>query len=99
MTGVTVSLTHLPFTTDAGIAARARIGLVVLASDLTIEHEWRKVLAGLDGVALHHARIYNDPRITPETLRGQQGIEFVGRSPQYRATGPTEQVASAPDGW
>ena len=36
---MTVSLTHLPFTTDAGLAARARIGLVVLASDLTIEQD------------------------------------------------------------
>lgn len=71
---MTVSLTHLPFTTDAGLAARARIGLVVLASDLTIEHEWRRVLAELDGVALHHARIYNDSRITPETLRAMEEL-------------------------
>ncbi len=71
---MTVSLGHLPFTTDAGIAARARIGLVVLASDLTIEHEWRKVLAEVDGVALHHARLFNDSRITPETLRAMEGL-------------------------
>ena len=29
---------HLPFTTAKVIGARARIGLVVLASDYTIEH-------------------------------------------------------------
>jgi maleate isomerase len=69
-----VSLTHLPYTTDAGIASRARIGLVVLASDLTIEHEWRRVLADIDGVALHHARLFNDARITPETLRAMEGL-------------------------
>ena len=37
--------------------------------------------------------------ITPETLQGQEEIEFVGRSPKYRPSGQTEQVASAPDGW
>ena len=71
---MTVSLTHLPYTTDAGLAARARIGLVVLASDLTIEHEWRRVLADIDGVALHHARLFNDSHITPETLRAMEGL-------------------------
>ena len=71
---MTVSLTHLPYTTDAGLAARARIGLVVLASDLTIEHEWRRVLADIDGVALHHARLFNNSHITPETLRAMEGL-------------------------
>jgi maleate isomerase len=71
---MTISLTDLPFAIDAGLAARARIGLVVLASDLTIEHEWRKVLADIDGVALHHARLFNDSRITPETLRAMEGL-------------------------
>ena len=33
---------HLPFTTAKVIGARARIGLVVLASDYTIEHEFRR---------------------------------------------------------
>ncbi len=40
--------------------------------------------------------------ITPETLQGQREIEFVGRSPQYRASAAPEFVASAPeapDGW
>lgn len=35
--------------------------------------------------------------ITPQTLQGQEEIEFVGRSPQYRAGGSPAQVASAPD--
>jgi maleate isomerase len=58
---------HLPFTTDAGIGARARIGLVVLASDYTIEHEFRSVFT-IPGVDYYEARIRNSPQITPETL-------------------------------
>jgi maleate isomerase len=63
---------HLPFETDAGIARRARIGLIVLATDFTIEHEWRQIMAGLDGVALYQSRILNDTQITPETLRAME---------------------------
>ena len=58
---------HLPFTTDAGIGARARIGLVVLASDYTMEHEFRKIVT-MPGVDFYEARIFNSPQITPETL-------------------------------
>lgn len=63
----------LPFALDEGLGARARIGLVVLATDQTIEHEWRRILADVDGVALHQSRIRNDPRITPDTLRAMEG--------------------------
>ena len=38
------SLDHLPHDLDDGLAARARIGLIVLATDHTIEHEWRLIL-------------------------------------------------------
>lgn len=58
----------LPHSLDAGVASRAAIGLVVLATDQTIEAEWREMLA-LPGVAVYAARQYNDPVITPETLR------------------------------
>jgi maleate isomerase len=64
---------RLPHELDGGLAARARIGLIVLATDQTIEHEWRLIFRGLDGVALHHARIWNDARITPETLGAMEG--------------------------
>ena len=44
--------------------------------------------------------------ITPEELRGQKEIEFVGRAPEYRPGRATAQVAagpaadsSPPDGW
>lgn len=61
---------HLPFTTAAGIGARARIGVVVLASDYTLEHEFRRVFAAGfgPGVDYYEARIRNSPQITPETL-------------------------------
>jgi maleate isomerase len=64
----TAMLEYLPFATDEGIAKRARIGLIVLATDFTIEHEWRAIMSGLGGVALHQSRILNDTQITPETL-------------------------------
>ena len=63
---------HLPFETDDGIAPRGRIGLIVLASDYTIEHEWRQISAAAPGAALYHSRIYNDNQITPETLRAME---------------------------
>jgi maleate isomerase len=63
---------HLPFETDGGIASRARIGLIVLATDYTIEHEWRRIMTGLTGVALYGSRIFNDSQITPETLRAME---------------------------
>jgi len=58
---------NLPFTTDAGIGARARIGLVVLATDYTVEEEFRKIFT-LPDVAVYQARIRNSTSITPETL-------------------------------
>ncbi len=70
--GETILLEHLPFQLDGGIAARASIGLIVLATDYTIEYEWRRVFAGIDGVALYHSRIHNDDVITPETLRAME---------------------------
>jgi maleate isomerase len=67
-----VLLEHLPFTVDDGIASRARIGLIVLATDYTIEHEWRGIMGGIGGVALYQSRIFNDNQITPETLRAME---------------------------
>ena len=68
----TLLIEHLPYDTDGGIARRASIGLIVLATDYTIEHEWRQVFAGLDGIALYATRIQNEDRITPETLRAME---------------------------
>jgi maleate isomerase len=65
--GEPLSLTGMPFELDRGIAARAAIGLIVLATDHTIEHEFRQILA-LDGVALYETRIRNAAEINPATL-------------------------------
>jgi maleate isomerase len=59
---------------DRGLGARARLGLIVLKTDETVEHEARLVLARLDGVALYHARIHNDVEITRETLLAMQPL-------------------------
>ena len=58
----------LPCELDGGIARRAAIGLVVLATDQTMEHEFRRLMP-LDGVAVYNTRVYNDADITPDTLR------------------------------
>lgn len=58
----------LDFEADDGLGARARIGLVILQTDQTIEHEFASILRR-DGIALYHARIPNEMDVTPETLR------------------------------
>src|SRR5580658_6318833 len=64
----TIDLGVLPSELDEGIAARAAIGLVVLATDQTMEHEFR-ALINLPGVAFYESRLYNDADIRPDTLR------------------------------
>ena len=61
-------LTPLSFATDDGYGARARLGLIVLETDQTIEAEARALTDGLDGVAIYHSRIPMEPVVTPETL-------------------------------
>ena len=70
-----LDLRNMSFETDSGLDARATVGLLVLANDRTIEVEFRRVFERC-GVALYHSRIYNDPTITPETLkRMEQGLK------------------------
>jgi len=59
---------HLPFRLDQGIAHRARIGLIVLATDNTLEYEFRRIFT-LDGVALYQSRIPSPIAINPATLK------------------------------
>ena len=59
--------THIPFELDDGIAERAAIGVIVLGTDHTIEHEFREFL-DLEGVAFYESRIRNSATITPQTL-------------------------------
>jgi maleate isomerase len=65
--GEAKSLTRLPFTLDSGLAPRGAIGLIVLATDNTIEHEFRRMLA-IDGIAFYETRIRNAAEINPATL-------------------------------
>src|ERR1700757_2111988 len=61
----------LQCTLDAGIASRAAIGLLVLATDQTMEHEFRQLIR-LPGVAIYAARLFNNNEITPDTLRAMR---------------------------
>src|SRR5438309_2756047 len=63
----------LPCMLDEGIAHRAAIGLIVLATDQTMEHEFRHAIR-LPGVAVYQSRLYNSNDITPETLRAMQPL-------------------------
>jgi maleate isomerase len=65
--GLEVHQTGMAYRLDGGLGDRARIGLIVLATDQSIEHEFRCLL-NLPGVAVYHSRIENSPNITPETL-------------------------------
>ncbi|MBD1552679.1 aspartate/glutamate racemase family protein [Pseudomonas typographi] len=62
---------HFGFSMDAGLAARARIGLVVLATDHTLEYEWRHLLTQ-PGVAFYESRLYNAAEIAPATLAAME---------------------------
>jgi maleate isomerase len=64
----TIDLGVLPSELDRGLAWRAGIGLVVLATDQTMEHEFRALIA-LPGVAFYESRVFNDAEIRPDTLR------------------------------
>ncbi len=64
-------LENLPFTLEEGIGGRAKIGLIVLATDYTVEHEFRKVMT-VPGVDFYEARIENVPTVTPETLAAME---------------------------
>ncbi len=57
----------LPFRTDDGAASRAALGLIVLATDETLEPELAMAMPGA-GAALYHSRIPAAPTVTPETL-------------------------------
>ena len=57
------SIEKLSFELDGGAGERARIGLLVLESDQSLEWEIRKI-ANLEGVAVYHSRLENDPIVT-----------------------------------
>ena len=62
---------NLPFELDRGFGSRARIGIIVLASDLVIEAEFANLTRNL-GVALYQSRVYNANDVNPETLAAME---------------------------
>ncbi len=58
---------RLKFSTDGGMGQRARLGVLVLQTDQTIEAEFRQLLS-LEGVSTYHARLPNNAIVTPDTL-------------------------------
>ncbi len=61
----------VPHRLDAGIASRAAIGVVSLATDQTLEHEFRMLL-GLPGVGVFHSRIAAANQVTPANLKAME---------------------------
>ena len=61
------AISRIGFTTDTGAGSRARIGLLVLESDQTMEWEMR-LMTHLSGISVYHSRLANDVVVTPETL-------------------------------
>lgn len=61
------TIKRIDYSTDHGVGARARLGLLVLESDQTFESEMR-FLTNLPEVSLYHARLANDAIVTSETL-------------------------------
>jgi maleate isomerase len=64
----------LPASIDSGLGQRARIGLIVLRTDQTIEFEARRIFDELPGVALYQSRIYNDFQINRDTLMAMKPL-------------------------
>lgn len=60
----------LSFETDAGSGSRARLGVIMLQADETLEVEFARMMAPLSGVALYHSRIPMAPQVRPDTLLG-----------------------------
>jgi len=97
--GQVVSLSHMPFAFDGGIAHRAAIGLIVLATDQTIEHEFRQIMS-IEGVAYYETRIRNAAEINPTTLaemeNGLAGAPFSPSTTNGLGNGPASmRLASA----
>ncbi|MCW2763704.1 MAG: hypothetical protein JWR85_3905 [Marmoricola sp.] len=62
---------HLPYKSDDGVATRARLGVIVLQVDETLEYDLR-TLVNLPGVALHHTRVPSGLDVTEETLAAME---------------------------
>lgn len=61
------NIVKLSFKNDFGLGKRAKIGLIVLRSDQTLEHEFRQIM-NLDGIVFYHSRIENEMEINETSL-------------------------------
>ena len=61
-------LNSLPYVTDRGLGQRARIGLVALASDYTVEHDFRTAFGWVDDAEVYTARCRGRPGGSSEPL-------------------------------
>ena len=78
----------LPFETDAGIGTKARLGMIILQSDQTVEHEAAQLIHqhGADSqIGLYHTRIPNETEISEETLQ-----QMADNLPQSASLMPSE---------
>ncbi len=68
------SIQNVPFSLDESNCALGRIGLIILATDHTIEHEFNQLLEGdhAKSLAFYRNRIRNDVTVTSETLADMQ---------------------------
>ncbi len=62
---------QLPYSVDSDLGQVAKLVLIVLQTDQTINAEFRQILA-LDDVGCYHSRIANDMQVTPQTLAQMQ---------------------------
>jgi maleate isomerase len=60
-------MTHFDYTLEGPIGTRATLGLVVLQTDETIEHDFRRVF-GQPGVSLYVTRVPSGADVTTDTL-------------------------------
>lgn len=56
---------------DDGVGSKARIGMIILASDQIIENEFREIIR-IPGVALYQSRIPNSPIISSKNLKAME---------------------------
>ena len=69
------SVEILKFEIDHGLGARARLGLIVLQTDQTIEHDFSSIFCDKNDVSLYVARIPNAMEVSSKTLR-QMAIDL-----------------------
>ncbi len=65
--GLRINKHHMAYDLDEGVGSRARIGMVTLATDHTIEHELGQAF-DVPGVGYYGARLFNESHIDEKTL-------------------------------